>query len=426
MLRGFSKKEFAQNQTQRNFKKILSTLVLVIVFGFIFYEGVAFAAHEASGDSVGWGDRYQADDCNECHNGAAQGTTGPHGGYTAGSNSCQICHKSHGSDSESLLPGETVTQVCQFCHDITGTKKAPYFNDGSEVVVSGHLVQGLFGVEGGPVKIPGGNLDLEGENPTLYTEDQGKLSGNSFTCDSCHTPHGDKSKTVNIYLGESEVKDTVYGLDDGQRKIYITNRLLKRTVNGIYTGETYGTNWCAGCHQGYREGMALKADAYMDSFVYDFVYGRVYNEPNILHPVFEGPGYDLLGSGMNNRADWINGSSESEVFGRKYVLIDSNATPAGDADLDFDPRSNKWYAMLDVDPMTGEHRPDGSVPFAAYEGPSCQQCHASPRDVDEAFWVDFDTKGTGYPSRGTFPHLSTNSALLVEEDGDDLCTNCHS
>ncbi len=401
-------------------KMVLGAILALLTV--ILISGPAFAAHTNPGDRTGWDDRYNADGCDGCHAGSAAGTSGLHGKYTASSNNCQVCHQVHSSDNPRLLLGQTVTEVCQFCHDITGSNLAPYFTSdlpdpgyGNDVKAS-HRVFGVlngftYNLDYGSTTIPGGDAVNGGDAP-LDTGGQGKLSGNNFTCNSCHTPHAMTTNTVDIYLGESALKESESGLSNGQRKIYLTNRLLKRVVNGVDTGGTYGAAWCAGCHQGKVNKMTVSDGVYS----YD-------------HPVDGfGPAYDLLGMGRNNSSDWINGSGEAKVLNQKYVFIDSNQDPAGDADLSFDPRSNKWYAMTDTDPVNGNvYRPDGFVPFGDYTdiGPSCQQCHASPRDVDEAFWAGFDTKGAGYPTRGTFPHLSTNSSLLTEQNGDDFCTNCH-
>ena len=399
-------------------RKIILVAVLVL-FTVILTSGAAYAAHSDLGDRTGWDDRYEADGCDGCHAGTAANKSGLHGRYTASSNNCQICHQVHDAGNVRLLPAQTVTEVCQFCHDITGTSLAPYFTSdlpdpgyGNDVQASHRVFGALNGfnynTEYGSTTIPGGDAATGGDAP-LNTGSQGKLSGTDFTCGSCHSPHGINDNTVDIYLGESAVKETENGLSSGQRRIYLTNRLLKREVNGVDTGGTYNAAWCAGCHQGRINKMTVSDGVYS----YD-------------HPVNgTGPAYDLLGIGRNDDAEWLNGSSAAKVMNQKNVLIDSNPDPAGNADLSFDPRSNKWYAMNDTDPMTGEVRPDGSVPYDAGNGPVCQQCHASPRDVDMAFWAGFDIKGAGYPTRGTFPHLSTNSALLTEQNGDDFCTDCH-
>jgi predicted CXXCH cytochrome family protein len=399
-------------------RKIILTAVLTL-FTAILASWPAYAAHSDMGDRTGWDDRYEADGCDGCHAGNTVNTSGLHGEYADSSNNCQICHKVHDADNARLQLGQTVTEVCQFCHDITGTSLAPYFTGdlpnpsyGNDVLAS-HRVFGVlngfqYNTEYGSTTIPGGDAATGGDAP-LNTSGQGKLSGADFTCNSCHTPHAVNTNTVDIYLGESAAKETETGLSTGQRKLFLTNRLLKREVNGVDTGGTYGAAWCAGCHQGRVNNMTVTDSVY------------TYN-----HPVNgTGPAYDLLGTGRNSGSDWINGSNTARIINQEYVLIDNNPDPAGNADLSFDPRSNKWYAMNDTDPVTGEPRPDGSVPFAAGEGPVCQQCHAGPRDVDAAFWAGFDIKGAGYPTRGTFPHLSTNSALLTEQNGDDFCTNCH-
>ncbi|PKM83115.1 MAG: hypothetical protein CVU89_03000 [Firmicutes bacterium HGW-Firmicutes-14] len=390
----------------------ISLIALLAVCLVLLTAGTALAAHGSSGDRTGYVEQ-SALGCAGCHADSATHTFGPHGGYTSTSNKCQLCHQVHNAGSARLLPGQTVTDACQHCHDITGTDSAPYYASdlanpayGSDVKAS-HRVFGtvngfVYNTTFGSTTIPGGDATNGGDS-TLDTSGQGALSGTDFTCNSCHTPHAVAANTVDIYLGESHVKQTTRNLGAGRMKIYLTNRILKRTVNGVDTGGTYGTEWCAGCHQG-RDNM-----------------GDVFN-----HPVNQaGTGYDMLDAALPAGASWLNGSNEATVVAKAYVMIDTNGTPGGDADLDADPRSNIWYAMEATDPVNGDAaRPDGNVPFATGSGPACQQCHASPRNVDAAFWAGFDTEGEGYPSRGTFPHLSTNTKLLVEA-GDDFCTNCH-
>ncbi len=389
---------------------LIAMLTMCLV---LLTAGAAFAAHGASGDRTGY---YDAGGCSGCHpSGVDKHTFGPHGGYTTTSNKCQLCHQVHDAGSARLLPGQTVTDACQHCHDITGTNSAPYYASdltdpsyGNDVkaahrvfgTVAGFVYNDVYG----STTIPGGDATSGGDS-TLDVSDQGALSGTDFTCNSCHTPHAIAGNTVGIYLGESHVKSTTKDLAATEMKLYLTNRILKRTVNGTDTGGEYGTAWCAGCHQG-RDNM-----------------GDAFN-----HPVDEnGLGYDMLGAALPAGATWLNGSGEATVVSKAYLFIDTAGTNPI-ADLDVDPRSNKWYAMEGTDPVNGDAvRPDGFVPFANYDGgigPSCQQCHASPRDVDAAFWAGLGTAGDGHPSRGTFPHLSTNPALLAES-GDDFCTNCH-
>ncbi|WP_461570167.1 cytochrome c3 family protein, partial [Thermincola ferriacetica] len=365
---------------------IIAIMTLCLV---MLTAGVAFAAHTDKGDRTGWAEM-SAKGCDACHGGATKHTSGPHGGYTSTTTRCTACHKVHKAANAKLLPGATVTEACNFCHDITGTNVAPYFasdiptaNIKSAHKVFGTVAGTVYFATYGSLTIPGGD-DATGGNATLNTTGTGDLSATAFTCDSCHTPHALAGNVVDKYMGESHVKETTNSLPAGQMKIYLTNRILRRTVNGVDVGATYGSAWCIGCHQGR-----------------DNNHAGVFN-----HPVnASGKGYDLLGVAMNNSASWLNGSNEATVLTKTYALVDTNATPAANADLSFDPRSNKWYAMIATDPLNGDAaRPDGNVPYAAGTGPSCQQCHASPRDVDSAFWAGFNTEGAGYPSRGTFPH----------------------
>ncbi|KNZ69207.1 putative multiheme cytochrome c [Thermincola ferriacetica] len=385
---------------------IIAVMTLCLV---MLTAGVAFAAHTDLGDRTGWAEM-SAKGCSACHDTADKHTSGPHGGYTSTTTRCIACHKVHKAANAKLLPGATVTEACNFCHDLTGTDVAPYFasdipttNIKSAHKVFGTVAGTVYFATYGSLTIPGGD-DATGGNATLNTTGTGDLSATAFTCDSCHTPHALAAKVVDKYLGESHVKATSYGMPAGTEKIYLTNRILRRTVNGVDVGTTYGSAWCIGCHQGR-----------------DNNHAGVFN-----HPVnASGLGYDLLGTGMANGVSFINSKTAADVTAAGYVYVDTRGTPDPGAHLNGDPRSNKWYAMIANDPLNGDApRPDGSVAYAVYSGPSCQQCHASPRDVDAAFWAAFNTEGPGYPSRGTFPHLSTNKALLAES-GDDFCTNCH-
>lgn len=390
----------------------------------------------ASPHSGGQGDKlymggYESGDCIKCHASSDAHTTGPHGGYVASTNKCNTCHDVHvGEDTrrgsglaasmnEQLLPGSTLTAACNYCHDLTGTKDGPYNTTGSMAVGAAHRVEDLaitysytdsqghlnnnVNVYGNNI-IPGGDASdgVSGYIKTYankpgndYSDgSQGRLSQSVFTCDSCHTPHG--INTVNRYLGESEVK--VADVSSGVYKIYLTNRLLKQHPNGSATTVTeYGSQWCLGCHGG-RDGLTTE-------------------DHN--HPVDETlKGYYFL--------EEAGVPSIQTVIDRTYLTVG----PGGD--LAEDPRSNMQYALTATDESNPlkPARPDGNKTYADYKhvnadgssmtnnGPSCQMCHGSARDVEATF------APLSNPARLSFPHISQNKALLVESN-DDFCTNCH-
>lgn len=419
-------------------KTVLIAAITVLMV--MLMAGTAFASHSVTtgeaGDRIGNYDviKNLANGCNECHGGAPTRTVGPHGGYATGTRKCLACHEVHSAKSTLLLPGATVTEACNFCHDLTGTDVAPYYAsdltnpsyynkqyNNTGTVKSSHRVFSTLTVPSfvynftyyGFISIPGGD-SATGGSADLDTSTQGQLSGNSgvngeFTCDSCHTPHALVSSTVYGYLGENE---TSFKNGTGKTTFYATNRILKNTVNGNFVGYTYGSAWCAGCHAGRTDDHGMSN-----------VSGAVYN-----HPVNEGaPAYDFVNN-LPAGVTLVSSTPYTEtVTGVAYYVV----AGSGARNFDKDFRSNKWWTMEPNDPLrTGNPlRDDGAVAYAAGTGPACQQCHGNPRNIDAGPYMSDKTagapvEGSGAPSRYTFPHMSTNAALLVS-DGDDFCTNCH-
>lgn len=439
--------------------------------------------------------------CAKCHglnkNGSNSGyktrQRGPHGGYTTQTKNCQTCHTVHVAKpyGQLLLPGETVTAVCNYCHDLTQTAQGPYNMLGVTSVdtaknkVAAHRVVGLKVYTGAsaawgdwrnltPYKsIPGGDNTTGGPADLRATAGgvnnaQGRLSGTFFTCDSCHTPHGIAGATVKSYLGDSHVKNGITQLyaTSGDPSSFLanaegldynlTNRLLKKTPNGVAYAvyDEYSAGWCAACHE-----------------------GRDNDHVGVLnHPVDESAkGYTYInkasfiaGSGFANLNDWLASATTDlkgnattiqkmidagnpvtlrALVGTDARIYDGTWTKASTfysgrysggtfnptsswtgAILKGDVRDQSPYALTDSDALTidpgtnaAEERAAGNwQPITAFRGvgPSCQQCHASARDVEELF-NEHDN-----PANMTFPHVSKNQDLLVET-ADDFCTNCH-
>lgn len=363
--------------------------MLIIAITLVLLIGTATAASAwPLGDK---GDRTSsATDCTTCHTTGSDRVSGPHGGYTTGTNKCAVCHTVHKASSSSLLPGATVTAACNYCHDLTATTRGPYSLAGitSGDIQGAHKVQGINGWTA-VSSIPGGDAATGGAT-VINAAYQGKMSGSTFTCDSCHTPHAIVGTTVQPYVGESQVKIK-------EDKYYLSSRLLKNKVNGVdIDNNQYGTAWCAACHSGRDNENNM---------------GGLFN-----HPVyFDGLGYTYL-----NDITYLPDSGIEKVRNQGYVSVDLT----GESDIvdSYNLKlTNKYYRMTSTDPLTGAARDaNGYLNYDDFrgKGPTCQQCHANARDADRVF------NGTGKPARFSFPHLSTNKALLVE-NGDDFCTNCH-
>ncbi|HWI54619.1 MAG TPA: hypothetical protein VNT57_02925 [Desulfobacteria bacterium] len=418
-------------------------VIVLVFFGIILTANASMASPKGMGASNP-GDKlstYGATDCELCHaNSAVRNAYGPHGGYTTTTNYCQTCHVVHNRPggrqavNSKLLVGATVTDTCQFCHDITGSDIAPYSTtkmSGPSEIQSAHRIQGI--TTGNSVitdwagydQIPGGDPSTGGS--ALLDASQGDLSGLKLTCDSCHTPHG--LRTLLPYLGESVVKSSTSSNDvqPGFQVFYLTSRLLKVSlqVDGAVYSD-YGSGWCAGCHQG-RLSMtgngSFNHPVDQDANAYDW--GTIAQERGILE---NGGTADDVNLGTSLTATGkkpisvlvydFSGEETSDVWVKMFGdngIESFNVTPKVAAD----PRSNMWYTMDNLDPISGDTRLDGYRSIDNYpNGPACQQCHASGRDVENAFVAGSN------PEVSSFPHISKNQYLLVE-NSDDLCTNCH-
>jgi predicted CXXCH cytochrome family protein len=123
-----------------------------------------------------------------------------HGSYQNNTNSCSSCHQTHTSQAKSLLFADSTYNTCTACHDGTlgfynvfqNGKK--YFNSESTAGTFGgshsgnmsvHLATGALQVKAAP----GGNKT---------STDAGSW-GASFTCASCHAPHGSYSSRLLHY-----------------------------------------------------------------------------------------------------------------------------------------------------------------------------------------------------------------------------------
>lgn len=345
---------------------------------------VAFAIAAAPGFAFDEPNGYShSQDCQSCHNCGfadyAKGV-GPHGGYTAITARCEICHDTHAAASPLLLPKATIKATCETCHDGT----------------AGFGVYGVIAARGlgAPAAqhridtsrtIPGGDAATGGSADATFTG-----IGDNLTCDDCHSPHG--SNVVNAFRGERQRTEATWwtmGLS--------SNRLLKRRpTSSVTTATDYGSDWCLTCHQGRASGGAVHNHP-VDSAV--STTGVPFNYANVALV----SGYDPTGSTV--LGPMVSGS------GSPFVKLDDG---------------NRGFLM----PFPRTSQQEGHAPI-------CQQCHEDARFVGtlsaDGLTADVATfsvtlpdgnNATDTPRFQNFPHETTNRRFLVETD-DDLCMNCH-
>ena len=316
--------------------------------------------------------------CATCH------TTWPtvtpdavHGGYTTTSKNCQTCHSVHAANAKGqmLLPAATITDDCNTCHDGTG-------GQGVYGVVKARL--GVTPVAGHRTEtttvIPGGNSASGGNVSRVF---QGV--GGTLTCTDCHSPHG--ADVVTAFQADR------IRTSGGPTANPTSTKLLKRRPTGSPASVSeYGSDWCLTCHAGRVSG------------------GVVHNHP----------------------AE----SSATVAMPRNYghtAILSTTTVPTNSTTLGGMGGTNAGY-LMPFPRTSGVNGQAGHLPI-------CQQCHADARNpgtLDAAgaaqaaayavstpqYGVADGRVSTDNPRFQVFPHESTSTAMLIQQN-DDLCLNCH-
>ncbi len=315
-------------------------------------------------------------DCGSCHGyddvSIDATRTGPHSGYMTTSRACAGCHITHaapavGSAAQSslLLPGATITETCELCHDGTGGQGVYGTIEARGLtVVSAHRTEETSAVPGGD--------ESTGETSTVGF---GGLGG-TLSCNDCHSPHG-------VDLVEPFTTDRHRNASDTVG--YSSSQLLRRSPGGTTT-ETpvYGSDWCAACHKGRASG---------------------------LHAVINHPLDSSAASG-----------SVAFSYAQLQVVagVDSAETTPGPLG-----GSNFGYVM----PWPRSAAQEGHRPICQQcheDARSVGSSLVGSIVASETFSVTSPDgiNATDSPRFQVFPHESASPSLTIES-GDDLCYNCH-
>ena len=342
---------------------------------FVFVLSIASSAY-AFPETAYPGRAQYGDTCwnTNCHAVVNDNGTGPHGNYSSGSNVCAICHTLHSAQGgKSLLPRDTITETCLFCHDGTSTGGKGVYG---AIVARGLIVGASHSVMTTNV-VPGGAAD--GGNGTMAFSENGLLG-----CGDCHSPHG--SHTVNPYSSErarNSPRDTF------RNTALSSTKLLKaRPGNVTKAVAEYGSDWCIACHMGRGSGTGMVVNHPVESTLTTttpYYYNRV---PRV-----------------------ASDTSTSTIIGTMGRIVEAP---------DNRIRQNRAFVM-----------PYPRTALQAGHGPICQQCHENARSIGSVGAVtpavinNLDgAASTDNPRFQTFPHETTSTAFLVQQS-DDLCTNCH-
>lgn len=310
-----------------------------------------------------------------CHAAYNTNGTGPHGNFSTTTRQCDLCHTLHDAPTDfRLLPEETITDTCWFCHDGTGGKGV-YGTIQARTGTAPSAVHSCLSTNTIPGGDPGG-----GDAVGAFSE-----AGN-LGCGDCHSPHG--QNCVVAFSGErarNSVNDTF------RNTRLSSTKLLKRRPTGATADVAeYGSDWCLACHKGRGSGGAPHNHP-VDSAVTTstpYVYDRV---PRM-----------------------------ASLTAVDTVVIESMGRTLWNPSTGRNIRHNLAFVM-----------PWPRVPEQEGHAPICQQCHEDSRSVGSVgnvqpavvSGVDGWTS-TDNPRFQNFPHETVNARFLAET-ADDLCTNCH-
>ena len=361
-----------------------------------------------------------AGDCFSCHaSNEGRGYSfeewgGPHGGYSATSNKCAVCHSVHAAPEGGikLLPAATIVDTCFTCHDGTGGFGVYGAIEARTGVPAGggHSYQFTDVVPGGDPS--GGSATGSFLGPA--STEQGAAT--TLICTDCHAVHG--GDVVEAFRSERRRHRT------DQIPAIESTRLLKKAPTGAAAPVSeYGSDWCLACHLGRSSG-AMAVNHPVDA---EGTHAEPFTYSNVA----------LLAS---------NGPTGSTVLGPLAGI----GIPY--ANHDYHLQWKEW-----TDPPPSDNRgflmPYPRTPEQEGHAPICQQCHHNSREVgslsedgsqataapaqiaagdgvkwdpETEMWVDSLTDN---PRFQNFPHETTNYRMLVSgtpgATSDDLCMNCH-
>jgi predicted CXXCH cytochrome family protein len=191
--------------------------------------------------------------------GTASANGGPHGGYTATTDSCAGCHRAHTATGPNLLMHDSSYALCMTCHGSTGTGANTNVDDGYYLSTrddaAGDGDHGAANTPDNASLLGGGFVNYGGVPVTSIhmpdgTEDQAwgngvargvtsALTEGGLSCASCHDPHGSPNYRI-INETVNGVAVAVAQVDEGAKD---------------YDTEHWGSgtsSLCAACHGAYH------------------------------------------------------------------------------------------------------------------------------------------------------------------------------
>lgn len=184
---------------------------------------------------------------------------GPHGGFTATTDSCAGCHRTHTSAAPKLLLTQQAT-LCRSCHGSSGQGANTNVDDGKYLTARGgpaggvtpnnaDLLGGGFVTYKGVAATSSHSVDSTqaaswGNGASTPRGTTANLVGGVISCGSCHDPHGSTNYRI-LRTNVNNVAVTVPTVDEGAAKDYSAN----------HWGDG-NSQFCATCHTSYHKTLA--------------------------------------------------------------------------------------------------------------------------------------------------------------------------
>ena len=351
--------------------------------------------------------------------GSGMADGGPHGGFSANTDACAGCHRTHTASSSEgyLLAASDIYTLCIGCHDGTGA---------TTNVVDGISMSGGRGLRGGgftntlmDIALTGSATSdpvtsvhsVNGATVTLWGNgaiDSGPGNPNfMLTCGTCHNPHGESSYRLlrPVPTGSGAPADVI--VPDQSPKVYTVSSASNR-----YLGEGYGslgtslTSWCVQCHTRYSAG---SGSGHTDSG--DDIFAFRHNTlviPCVTCHV--GHGTSAVMTGAAGTVEWPDNTSAPSGDARSSLLrVNNRAVCVNCHVTDGEVTGGSCDSCHGAPPVGGAHQahssPDvvgygmvGAYSDAANYRFGCGECHPTDSSAHQNGTVDVDLDPSGAPS----------------------------
>ncbi|MBI5934807.1 MAG: hypothetical protein HY867_13975 [Chloroflexi bacterium] len=224
--------------------------------------------------------------------GTAAANGGPHGGYTATTDACAGCHRAHTAVGPNLLVETSTYDLCMSCHGSAGAGADTNVEDGfflstrsasttgtantadnAPLLAGGFAFYKTVAVTSSHNMTGAGNTNLAWGNGATNRGVQVAITDATFTCASCHDPHGSPNYRI-LKAAVNGAAVSVTQVDEAAKD---------------YDTEQWGagqSNICAACHGAYHktavgQGSTLDGTTYTHRIDMSYAYGANANPETV-------------------------------------------------------------------------------------------------------------------------------------------------